>query len=311
MYRITEKRSLNPTVTLMEIEAPYVAASARPGQFVILRVDENGERIPLTVAGYDRDKGTVRIIFQIVGATTSALNRKNVGDTIPDFAGPLGKPTEVAGLRKVCVVGGGVGCAIALPIAEELHRLGCEVHTVIGFRSKDLLILENEFAAVSDPMNTNGQTFVDYLSPAPGSTAESATWQMGLTHFTCGNKKMCVNNADGFPVASNLDVQVIDGPRLLGNGQYCCMVRCICDVTYQQVYGCGCCPNTCLQTEKVVATKCVPVANDNPVTVTPNGVLCDPVNVQCGCSTTNQCSLAVGFTLEQAATAATTDEEGN
>ena len=150
MYRITEKRSLNPTVTLMEIEAPYVAASARPGQFIILRVDEDGERIPLTVAGYDREKGTVRIIFQIVGATTAALNRKNVGDTIPDFAGPLGKPTEVEGLKKVCVVGGGVGCAIALPIAEELHRLGCEVHTVIGFRSKDLLILEKEFAAVSD-----------------------------------------------------------------------------------------------------------------------------------------------------------------
>lgn len=150
MYLIKEKRSLNPTVTLMEIEAPLVAASARPGQFVILRVDEDGERIPLTVAGYDRERGTVRIIFQIVGATTAALNRKNVGDTIPDFAGPLGKPTEVEGLKKVCVVGGGVGCAIALPIAEELHRLGCEVHTVIGFRSKDLLILENEFAAVSD-----------------------------------------------------------------------------------------------------------------------------------------------------------------
>ena len=150
MYRITEKRSLNPTVTLMEIEAPYVAASARPGQFVILRVDDEGERIPLTVAGYDREKGTVRIIFQIVGATTSALNRKNVGDTVTDFAGPLGKPTEVEGLKKVCVVGGGVGCAIALPIAEELHRLGCEVHTVIGFRSKDLLMLEKEFAAVSD-----------------------------------------------------------------------------------------------------------------------------------------------------------------
>ena len=150
MYRITAKKALNPTVTMMEIEAPYVAAGAEPGQFIILRVDEDGERIPLTIAGFDRAAGTVRIIFQIVGETTEKLNRKEVGDTIPDFAGPLGRPTEVAGLRKVCVVGGGVGCAIALPVAEKLHELGCEVHTVIGFRSRDLLILEKEFAAASD-----------------------------------------------------------------------------------------------------------------------------------------------------------------
>ena len=150
MYRITAKKALNPTVTMMEIEAPYVAAGAEPGQFIILRVDEDGERIPLTIAGFDRAAGTVRIIFQIVGETTEKLNRKEVGDTIPDFAGPLGRPTEVAGLKKVCVVGGGVGCAIALPVAEKLHELGCEVHTVIGFRSRDLLILEKEFAAASD-----------------------------------------------------------------------------------------------------------------------------------------------------------------
>ena len=160
-------------------------------------------------------------------------------------------------------------------------------------------------------MCKNGQTYVDYLSPLPGGTAESATWQMGLTHYTCGNKKMCVDSAEGFPAASNLDVQVISGPRLVGNDQYCCMVRVICNVIYKQVWGCGCCPNTCIQDEKIVATKCVPVANDNPVTVTANGVLCDAVNVQCGCSTTNECSLTVGFTLEQATTAEAADEEGN
>ena len=138
MFKIVNKRSLNPTVTLMDIEAPLVAKKAEAGQFIILRTDDDGERIPLTVAGFDREKGTVRIIFQIVGATTEKLNHKNTGDYLADFAGPLGKPTETEGLRKVCVVGGGVGCAIALPIAEKLHSEGCEVHTVVGFRNKDL-----------------------------------------------------------------------------------------------------------------------------------------------------------------------------
>lgn len=151
-YKIVSKKSLNPTVTMMDIEAPFVAKKAKPGQFIILRVDEDGERIPLTVAGYDREAGTVKIIFQIVGATTETLNMKNEGDCITDFVGPLGKPTELNGLKKVCIVGGGVGCAIALPIAEELHRLGCEVHSIIGFRSKDLLILEDEFKACSDKL---------------------------------------------------------------------------------------------------------------------------------------------------------------
>ncbi len=149
MYRIVTKKVLNPTVTLMEIEAPFVAAKALPGQFIILRVDAEGERIPLTVAGYDREKGTVKIIFQIVGATTLALNAKEEGDYISDFAGPLGVPTEIEGLKKVLIVGGGVGCAIALPIAEALHAAGCEVTSVIGFRNKDLLILEDEFRAAS------------------------------------------------------------------------------------------------------------------------------------------------------------------
>ncbi len=150
MFKIVNKRSLNPTVTLMDIEAPLVAKKAEAGQFIILRTDDDGERIPLTVAGYDRQKGTVRIIFQIVGATTEKLNHKNVGDSLADFAGPLGRPTETEGLRKVCVVGGGVGCAIALPIAEKLHEEGCEVHTIVGFRNKDLVILEDEFSACSD-----------------------------------------------------------------------------------------------------------------------------------------------------------------
>ena len=150
MYRILKKRILNPTVTHMIVEAPLVARKAEPGQFIILRVDEEGERIPLTVAGYDRNAGSVDIIFQVVGATTEKLNRKEEGDYITDFVGPLGKPTETDGVKKVCIVGGGVGCAIALPVARKFHELGCEVHSIIGFRSKDLLILEEEFRAVSD-----------------------------------------------------------------------------------------------------------------------------------------------------------------
>jgi ferredoxin--NADP+ reductase len=125
MYRILTKKALNPTVTMMEIEAPFVAAKAEPGQFIILRVDSEGERIPLTVAGYDRARGSVRIIFQIVGATTELLNRKEEGEYISDFVGPLGEPTKLDGLKRVCIVGGGVGCAIALPIAERLAALGC------------------------------------------------------------------------------------------------------------------------------------------------------------------------------------------
>ena len=149
MYKITEKVALNPTVTKMVIEAPLIAKKAKPGQFIIVRPFEDSERIPLTVAGYDREAGTVEIIFQIVGGTTMELNSLNVGDSVHDFVGPLGRATEVEGLKKVCVVGGGVGCAIALPIARELHEQGCVVHSVVGFRNKDLVILEKEFEAVS------------------------------------------------------------------------------------------------------------------------------------------------------------------
>lgn len=150
MYKILKKRILNPTVTQMSIEAPLVARKAEPGQFIILRVDEEGERIPLTIAGYDRGAGSVDIIFQIVGATTEKLNHKEEGESITDFVGPLGKPTETDGVKKVCIVGGGVGCAIALPVARKFHEMGCEVHSIIGFRSRDLVILEEEFRSASD-----------------------------------------------------------------------------------------------------------------------------------------------------------------
>ena len=152
MYRIVTKRVLNPYVTLMDIEAPFVARKAEPGQFIILRTDTEGERIPLTVAGFDREAGTVRIIFQTVGATTKELSEMEPGDSLSDFAGPLGVPTHTEGLSQVCIVGGGVGCAIALPIAEKLKSLGAKVTSIIGFRSEDLVILEDEFRAASDEL---------------------------------------------------------------------------------------------------------------------------------------------------------------
>ena len=150
MYRIVKKEVLNPTVTRMDIEAPLIAKKAEPGQFIILRVDEKGERIPLTVADFDRERGTVTIIFQIVGATTEKLNHLEEGDCLQDFVGPLGRPSETEGLKKVAVIGGGVGCAIAYPVAKKLHQQGAEVHSIVGFRNKDLVILEEEFRAVSD-----------------------------------------------------------------------------------------------------------------------------------------------------------------
>ena len=152
MNKIVTKKVLNDTVTQMEIDAPLVAKKAKPGQFIILRVDRDGERIPLTVAGCDPEKGTVKIIFQIVGATTEVLNAKAEGEYIEDFVGPLGVPTHTDGVNKVCIVGGGVGCAIALPIAQEFHRLGADVTSIIGFKNKDLLILEDEFDLCSDKL---------------------------------------------------------------------------------------------------------------------------------------------------------------
>ena len=149
MYKITEKVTLNPTVTKMVIEAPLIAKKAKPGQFIIVRPFEDSERIPLTVAGYDREAGTVDIIFQIVGGTTMELNSLKVGESVHDFVGPLGRATEVEGLKKVCVVGGGVGCAIAYPVLKKFHDCGAEVHAVVGFKSKDVVILEDKFKAVS------------------------------------------------------------------------------------------------------------------------------------------------------------------
>ncbi len=150
MYRIVEKTSLNPTVTKMVVEAPLVARKALPGQFVILRAGEDSERIPLTVADYDRAGGTVTVIFQVVGAGTMELNALKEGESLHDFVGPLGRASELDGLKKVCVVGGGVGCAIALPVAKALHEKGTEVHSVVGFRNQDLVILEDAFKACSD-----------------------------------------------------------------------------------------------------------------------------------------------------------------
>ena len=149
MYRIVKKEALKPTVTLDEIEAPMVAKKAEPGQFIILRVDENGERIPITIHDFDREKGTVTIIVQTIGATTEKLRHKAEGEYIQDFVGPLGRPTETEGKKKVCVVGGGVGCAIAYPVLKKFHDCGAEVHAVVGFKNKDLVILEDKFRAAS------------------------------------------------------------------------------------------------------------------------------------------------------------------
>ena len=152
MFTIIKRRELNPTVTELCIHAPLIAKKAKAGQFIIVRAKEDSERIPLTIAGFDREAGTVSIIFQVVGAGTMQLNSLKEGEAVHDFVGPLGKATEIEGLKNVCVVGGGVGCAIALPIAKELHDQGCVVHSVIGFRNKDLLILEDEFKACSDEL---------------------------------------------------------------------------------------------------------------------------------------------------------------
>ncbi|MGD9559251.1 MAG: sulfide/dihydroorotate dehydrogenase-like FAD/NAD-binding protein [Oscillospiraceae bacterium] len=150
MYKIVEKEALNPTVSRMVIEAPLVAKKAQPGQFIIVRAKEDSERIPLTISDFDREKGTVTIIYQIVGAGTMILDSLKAGEAVQDFVGPLGRPSELEKMKKVAVVGGGVGCAIAYPVAKRLHEMGTEVHTIVGFRTKDLVILEDEFKAVSD-----------------------------------------------------------------------------------------------------------------------------------------------------------------
>ena len=180
MYKIVRKKDLNSAVCLLEIEAPFVAKKAKAGQFIIFRIDEMGERIPLTIAGYDREKGTVTIIFQKVGFSTIALGNLNEGDYIQDFVGPLGKPSEVEGHKKVCVVGGGVGCAIALPTAQAFKEAGAEVDVIVGFRSKDIVILEDEFRAASDNM---------YLMTDDGSYGEHGFVTVKLQQLLeAGNK---------------------------------------------------------------------------------------------------------------------------
>ena len=223
MYRIVYKKPLNPTVTLMDIEAPLVAAKAQPGQFIILRVDDDGERIPLTIAGYDRDKGTVRIIYQIVGATTKKLDQKAEGEYLQDFVGPLGRPTELDGLKKVCIVGGGVGCAIALPIAQALHAMGCEVTSIIGFRSKDLLILEDEFRAASKQL---------YVMTDDGSYGEKGNVCVPLQRMFDGGERfdkvitigplimmkfvVAATKPTGIPCVVSMNPIMIDGTGMCG-----------------------------------------------------------------------------------------------
>ena len=152
MFTIIRKERLNPTVTKMVIDAPFIARKAEPGQFIIFRAHEDSERVPLTIADYDREAGTVTIIYQIVGGSTMELDAMNEGESLCDFVGPLGVATHTEGLRKVAVVGGGVGCAIAYPVTKKLHDMGCEVHAIVGFRNKDLVILEEEFDAASDKL---------------------------------------------------------------------------------------------------------------------------------------------------------------
>ena len=223
MYKIIRKRILNPTVTQMEIDAPLVAKKAKPGQFIILRVDAEGERIPLTVAGTNPDEGTVKIIFQIVGATTEKLNHKNEGDSIQDFVGPLGVATHTEGIKKVCIVGGGVGCAIAMPVAQEFHRLGADVTSIIGFRNKDLLILEDEFKACSDRLTvmTDDGSYArqgNVTVPLKEYLEAGEKFDMIITIGPLIMMKFVVATAKPFeiPVTASMNPIMIDGTGMCG-----------------------------------------------------------------------------------------------
>ncbi len=223
MYRIVEKKVLNPTVVQLQIEAPLVANKARPGQFIILRVDEEGERIPLTVAGVNKENGTVKIIFQVVGGTTKKLSYKEAGEYIQDFVGPLGVATHLDGLKKVCIVGGGVGCAIAMPIAEALHEMGADVTSIIGFRNKDLLILEDEFRACSNNLR---------IMTDDGSYGEKGNVTLPLKEMLEGGEKfdmiitigplimmkfvVATAKPYGTPVTASMNPIMIDGTGMCG-----------------------------------------------------------------------------------------------
>jgi len=223
MYKIAEKKVLNPTVVQLQIEAPLVAKKAQPGQFIILRVDEEGERIPLTVAGTNPEKGTVKIIFQIVGATTKALSLKEEGEYIQDFVGPLGAATHLDGLKKVCIVGGGVGCAIAMPIAERLHEMGVEVTSIIGFRNKDLLILEDEFRACSDTLRvmTDDGSYGEHGNvtvPLKEMLESGEKFDMIITIGPLIMMKFVVATAKPFgtPITASMNPVMIDGTGMCG-----------------------------------------------------------------------------------------------
>ncbi len=223
MYEIVTKKELNPTVTQMEIKAPLVANKVRPGQFIILRVDEDGERIPLTVAGRNKVTGTVKIIFQIVGATTNKLNQKKVGEYIQDFVGPLGEPTHIDSLKKVCIIGGGVGCAIAMPIAEALNNQGAEVTSIIGFRNKDLVILEDEFKACSDKlfvMTYDGSygTQGNVCAPLDDMLGSGEQFDMIITIGPLIMMKFVVETARPYniPVTVSMNPIMIDGTGMCG-----------------------------------------------------------------------------------------------
>lgn len=223
MYKIVEKKVLNPTVIQLWIEAPLVANKARPGQFIILRVDEDGERIPLTVAGVNKDNGTVKIIFQVVGGTTKKLSYKEVGEYIQDFVGPLGVATHLDGLKKVCIVGGGVGCAIAMPIAEALHEMGADVTSIIGFRNKDLLILEDEFKACSDTLRvmTDDGSYGEHGNvtvPLKEMLEAGEKFDMIITIGPLIMMKFVVATAKPFgtPVTASMNPIMIDGTGMCG-----------------------------------------------------------------------------------------------
>ena len=223
MYKIVSKKVLNPTVTELYVEAPLVAKKALPGQFIILRVDEDGERIPLTVAGTDKEAGTVRIIFQTVGATTEKLSHKEAGEYLQDFVGPLGVATHLDGLKKVCIVGGGVGCAIAMPIAEALGKKGADVTSIIGFRNKDLLILEDEFKAASDKLYvmTDDGSYGEkgnVTLPLKAMLENGERFDMIITIGPLIMMKFVVETARpfGVPVTVSMNPIMIDGTGMCG-----------------------------------------------------------------------------------------------
>ena len=223
MYKIVEKKILNPTVIQFYIEAPLVANKAKPGQFIILRVDEDGERIPLTVAGVNKENGTVKIIFQVVGGTTKKLSYKEAGEYIQDFVGPLGVATHLDGLKKVCIVGGGVGCAIAMPIAEALDKNGAHVTSIIGFRNKDLLILEDEFKACSDTLHvmTDDGSYGKHGNvtvPLKEMLESGEKFDMIITIGPLIMMKFVVATARpyGTPVTASMNPIMIDGTGMCG-----------------------------------------------------------------------------------------------